>query len=189
MNNLKIGVRLGLGFAIIVMLMLVIGVYSITKMSQVDHLVGVLVEDKYPKTVMLNDMKSNLNVIARALRNLILLDDKEEIKKETQRIIDARELIGKRLEELTKVVRSDTGKGFLKDVVEARTAYVESQKTIIALIEANDKEKARTELFTTVRKTQSAYFAAIDKMIEYQSKEMEKLERTQTTASCRPEVS
>ena len=173
MNDLKIGVRLGLGFAIIVMLMLVIGGYSITKMSQIDHQVTVLVKDKYPKTLMLNDMKSNLNVIARALRNLILLDDKEEIKKETQRIVDAREQLGKKMEELTKIVRSDTGKGLLKDVVEARAAYIESQKTIVGLIEANDKEKARTELFTRVRKTQSAYFAALDKMIEYQNKGVE----------------
>ncbi|MFZ4858214.1 MAG: methyl-accepting chemotaxis protein [Desulfuromonadaceae bacterium] len=174
MNNLKIGVRLGLGFAIIVLLMLVVGGYSITKMSQLDSLVTVLVEDKYPKTVMLNDMKSNINIVARALRNIIILDDKEEIKKENQRIIDARELIGKRIEELSKVVQGDTGKALLKEVIEARTAFLGSLKTIIDLIEANDKEKARTELLTTVRKTQSAYFTAIDKMIEYQSKEVEK---------------
>ncbi len=172
MKNLKIGVRLGLGFAILVMLMLVIGGYSITKMSHFDALVMTLVEDKYPKTVTLNDMKSNINIIARALRNLILLDDKEELKKETQRILDAREQLGKRIEELTKVARSDTGKALLKEIVDARTAYVGSQKIIIGLIETNDKEKARTELFTTVRKTQTAYFAAIDKMIEHQNKEV-----------------
>ena len=175
MKNLKIGVRLGLGFAIIVVLMLVIGGYSITKMTQLDSLVGTLVEDKYPKTVMLNDMKDNINVIARALRNLIIIDDKEDLKKETQRILDAREALGKRVEELTKVVLSDTGKVFLKEVVDARTAYVGSQKIIIGLIEANEKEKARTELLTNGRKTQSAYFAAIDKMIEYQSKEVVKV--------------
>lgn len=88
---------MALGFAIIVLLMLVVGAYSITKMNQLDRLVGNLVEDKYPKTVMLNDMKGNINVIARALRNLIIIDDKDELKKETQRILDARELLGKRV--------------------------------------------------------------------------------------------
>jgi methyl-accepting chemotaxis protein len=174
MKNLKIGVRLGLGFAIIVVLMLVVGGYSIIKINQLDTIVNSLVEDKYPKTVMLNEMKGNINVIARALRNLLLLDDKEEIRKETQRILDAREAIGSRVEQLAKVVRSDTGKAFLKELVDARSAYVGAQKTIIGLIEANDKENARKELFTTVRKSQTAYFTAIDKMIEYQSKEVEK---------------
>jgi len=178
MKNLKIGVRLGLGFAIIVALMLIVGGYSIIKINQLDTIVNSLVEDKYPKTVMLNEMKGNINVIARALRNLILLDDKEEIRKETQRILDAREAIGSRVEQLAKVVRSDTGKGFLKELVDARSAYVGAQKIIIGLIETNDKENARKELFTNVRKTQTAYFAAIDKMIEYQSKEVEKAGKT-----------
>jgi methyl-accepting chemotaxis protein len=178
MKNLKIGVRLGLGFAIIVALMLIVGGYSIIKMNQLDKVVFSLVEDKYPKTVTLNEMKGNINVIARALRNLILLDDKEEIRKETQRILDAREAIGSRVEQLAKVVRSDTGKAFLKELVDARSVYVGAQKNIIGLIEANDKENARKELFTNVRKSQTAYFTAIDKMIEYQSKEVEKAGKT-----------
>jgi methyl-accepting chemotaxis protein len=164
-----------LGFAIIVLLMLVVGGYSINKMNQLDTLIGSLVEDKYPKTVMLNDIKSNINIVARALRNQIILDDKDEIKKETQRILAANEAIGKRVEELTKIVRSDTGKGYLKEVLDARTAYSGSQKVITGLIEANEKEKARGELLTTVRKTQAAYFTAIDKMSEYQSKEVERV--------------
>jgi methyl-accepting chemotaxis protein len=174
MNNLKIGFRLGLGFLTVVLLMLVVGGYSINKMNQLDTIVNSLVEDKYPKTVMLNEMKGNINVIARALRNLLIIDDKEESKKETQRILDAREAIGSRVEQLAKIVRSDTGKSLLKELVDARTTYLGAQKVIIGLIESNDKENARKELLTTVRKTQSAYFAAIDKMIEYQGKEVER---------------
>ena len=174
-SDFRIGVRLGLGFTVIVLLMLVVGGYSINKMNQLDTLVSSLVEDKYPKTVMLNDMKGNINIIARALRNLIISDDKEDNRKEVQRITDAREIIGKRLEELVKTVQSDTGKSLLKEVVDTRTAYDASQKTIIGLIEANEKDKARTDILTNVRKSQTAYFSAIEKMIEYQGKEVEKV--------------
>ena len=174
-SDFRIGVRLGLGFTVIVLLMLVVGGYSINKMDQLDTLISSLVEDKYPKTVMLNDMKGNINIIARALRNLIISDDKEDNRKEIQRITDAREIISKRLEELVKTVQSDTGKSLLKEVVDTRTAYDASQKTIIGLIEANEKDKARTDILTNVRKSQTAYFSAIEKMIEYQGKEVEKV--------------
>ena len=173
MKNLKIGVRLGLGFTIIMLLMLIVGGYSISKMSQLDRLINDLVKDKFPKTVMLNDMKNNINLSARALRNLIILDEKDESRKEIQRISDAKEAIDKRLEELTKVVRSDTGKAFLKEVVDARIAYLASQKIVLGLIDGNEKEKARAELLTNVRKAQTAYFTAIDKMIEDQGKKVE----------------
>ena len=175
MKNLKIGVRLGLGFAVILLLMLVIGGYSINKMQQLDTLVEGLVTDKYPKTVMLNEIKGNLNIVARALRNMIIDDNKEEIMKEKQRILDAREVVGKRLDELAKIVHSDSGKELLKEVVDSRAVYITSQKTVLGLIESNDKEKARTELMTSVRKSQTAYFAAIDKMIDYQGKEVERV--------------
>jgi methyl-accepting chemotaxis protein len=171
-SNMKVGTRLRLGFAVIVILMLIQGLNSIRTMNQIDNMVTDIVEDKYPKTVVLNEMKSNINIIARALRNLIIADDRETVKAEEKRIVDAREAIGKSIDELTKVVRSDAGKAMLKEVVDARSAYVVSQKTVMGMIEANEKEKARTELLTGVRKTQSAYFAAIDKMIEYQTKEV-----------------
>jgi len=182
LSNLKVGVRLGFGFTIIIILMLVLGANSIRTMNRLDTMVHDLTEDKYPKTVMLNEMKGNINVIARALRNMIISDDKELIKAEAQRIEVARTAIGKSLDELTKVVRSDAGKTLLKELVDARTAYISSQKTILGLIEANEREKARTELLTNVRKTQAAYFAAIDKMIEYQSKEVEKVGKNASSA-------
>jgi len=173
MKNLKIGVRLGLGFTIIMVLMLIIGGYSISKMSQLDTLVGDLVKDKFPKTVILNDMKNNINIAARALRNMLIQDDKDENRKEIQRIADVKGSLDKSIEELTKIVRSDSGKAFLKELVDARIAYLSSQKTVIELIDANDKEKARSELLTNVRKTQTTYFTAIDKMIDDQGKRVE----------------
>jgi methyl-accepting chemotaxis protein len=175
MRNLKIGVRLGFGFAIVVLLILVIGGYSITKMHQLDTLIGGLIDDKFPKTVMLNDMEGDISDISRSLRNLVILDDKEEIKKETQLIVNARESIAKRVEDLTKVVQSDTGKAMLKEVLDTRSLFVAQQKVVIGLIEANDKDKARTELLANGRKTETAYLAAIDKMIQFQSKEVEKV--------------
>lgn len=174
-SNMKIGVRLGLAFAAIAVLLMVVGGYSISRMSVMDEKIGSLIEDKWPKTVMLNEIKGQVNVIARAIRNMVITNDPEEAKKESKRVVDAREAIGKRLDELSKVVKSDTGKGYLKAVVDGRVAYVESQKFVIGLIEAGDKEKAGKELMTSVRKTQSAYLDAIDKMIEYQSKEVEKV--------------
>ncbi|MEI7816104.1 MAG: methyl-accepting chemotaxis protein [Desulfuromonadales bacterium] len=173
-SNIKIGVRLGLAFAVIVFLMMIVGGYAISRMTAMNEKVDSLTDDKWPKTVMLNDTKGQLNIIARALRNAVIISDTEETSKEIKRVIEAREVINKRLEELNKVVRSDTGKALLKEIVDARFKYLESQKTVIVLIEGGDKEKAGKELMTSVRKTQSAYFEKLDKMIEYQSKEMDK---------------
>ena len=169
MNNLKIGTRLGLAFSAVLLCLLVIGGISIAKLNTLDHQITTIAEDKYPKVLMLHEIKDHLSIIARALRNMLLLDNKDDIAKEAKRVTDSRDSIGKVFEQLQKVVASDSGKALLKDVLEKRTAYVQAYTIVAKLIEDGEKEKATTELMTTVRKAQASYFEALDKMILHQS--------------------
>lgn len=173
MNNLKIGTRLTMVFSMILVCMFIIGGLSITKLSNLDHEINNLAQDKYPKVIMLQQIKDHLSVIARSLRNMILLESKEDAAKEAKRVVDARDAIADIFQRLESVVNSDTGKSLLKDVLEKRSAYVNSYMAVLKLIEEGDKKNATKELLTTVRKTQSAYFTSLDKMVEYQSKGVE----------------
>lgn len=175
MSNLKISVRLGAAFSIVILIMLIIGGLAISRLNTLDKNINLLVTDKYPKVIMLEDVKSHLSVIARSIRNMLLVDTPEESKKEAKRVTDARDAIGKIFGELEKIVQSDTGKAQLKTVMDARANYVQAYMVVIKLIEDGEKEKARTELLTSVRKVQSIYFDALDKMIEHQSKEVERV--------------
>ncbi len=175
MKNLKIGMRLGIGFAVISLFLLIIGAYSIVKLNQLDTEITKLVEDKYPKAVMLNDIRNQINIVARAVRNMIILDDKEETKRSMKMIADAREAVNKDLEKLGKVVRSDTGKAALKELTDARAAYLTDQKTVISHLEAGERDKARDVIAASLRKTQASYLDAINKMLEHQNKEVEKV--------------
>ncbi|ACH37821.1 methyl-accepting chemotaxis sensory transducer, class 40H [Citrifermentans bemidjiense Bem] len=172
-SGMRLSVRLGIAFAVILVLMTVVGGYAINRMQVFDEKIGLMIEDKWPKTVMLNEAKSQANVIARAMRNMILNEDPVEVQKEKKRIEEARAAIGKLFEELKKIVSSENGKKLFATVVENRAQYVESQKMVIGLIESGNKAQASKELMTSVRKTQTAYFTAIDKMLEHQQKELE----------------
>ena len=174
-SNMKIGTRLGLAFSLIILLMLIIGTISFVRIGVLHDEVDELVEDKFPKVVMLEDIKDNLNITARALRNMVILDDAKEIDKEAKRITESREEINKIFGEMDKVVKSDKGKELLKAVTDARAAYLPAYSSVMKLIEANDKEGARKELLTTVRTTQGAYFKALDAMIHHQEEGVKKV--------------
>jgi hypothetical protein len=49
-----------------------------------------MVRDKFPKTVWANEIVDNVNVIARALRNVLLLKNPDAASKELDRVIEAR---------------------------------------------------------------------------------------------------
>lgn len=172
-SGMRLGVRLGIAFAVMVVLMTIVGGYAINRMHAFDKKIELMINDKWPKTVMLNEAKSQANVIARAMRNMILNEDPAEVLKEAKRIEDARVAIGKQLDELKKIVQSENGKKLFATVVEGRVQYVESQKLVIGLIESGNKAQASKELMTSVRKSQTAYFTAIEKMLEHQQKELE----------------
>lgn len=173
LKNLKIGVRLGLGFTVVVVMMLVVGGFSISKTNQLATMIGSLVEDNFHKTVTIYDIKGKINDVGRSLRNMAISDDKEIHEKEVRNIKEIRVATVKLFEELTKIVRNDTEKTLLKEIVDARSKFVESQKLVMGLVEAGEGEKARFELLTSASKTQAAYFTTIDKMIEYQSSEFQ----------------
>ena len=183
LKNLKIGVRLGLGFTVVVVLMLVIGGFSISKTNQLATMIGSLVEDNFHKTVTIYAIKGKINDVGRSLRNMVISDDKEEHEKEVRNIKEIRVATVKLFEELTTIVRNDTEKTLLKEIVDARSKFVESQKLVMGLVEAGEGEKARFELLTSASKTQAAYFTTIDKMIEYQSSEFQRVGRESDEAA------
>ena len=175
MGNLKISVRLGAAFSVVILIMLIVGGLAISRLNTLNKNINLLVVDKYPKVIMLEDVKNHLSVIARSIRNMIIVDTQEEAKKESLRVTDARDAIGKIYGELEKTVLSDIGKAQLKAVTDAREKYVQAYMSVIKLIEDGEKEKAGKELLTSVRKVQTIYFNELEKMIEHQSNEVERV--------------
>ncbi|KAF0215074.1 MAG: methyl-accepting chemotaxis [Geobacteraceae bacterium] len=173
-KNMKIGLRLGVGFGVVVTLMIVMGIFATTRLAELNKEIDRVVNDRWPKTVLANDINDNINVVARALRNTIILDDQSEVQKEMKRIVEARESNAKYLAELDKTVKSADGKALLKTIGEAQTNYLEAQAHVIKLIESGNKEQAGKELITRVRPVQSAYFKAVENLISFQGKLMDK---------------
>src|SRR5690606_4492952 len=172
-KNMKIGLRLGLGFGLLVALMLTIAVIGITRLAGLNAEVDVLAHDRYPKTVWANTIIDSVNLVARATRNVLLTDDPRVIKEERDRVEAARKVIGENLAQLEKTVRSEKGKALLRDMVENRGKYVDAVYTLLDMAAAGQREQATTYLLTEVRDKQSAYLAAIGRLIEFQNGQME----------------
>ncbi|BCS53145.1 methyl-accepting chemotaxis protein [Geobacter sp. SVR] len=173
-SNVKIGIRLGAGFGIVLLFMVTMGIYSILRLSSINQEIQKVTDDRWPKVRALAELKDNANIIARAMRNMVLLSDPAEDQKEKKRILEARDVIGKRIEDLGKTVESTEGKAMMAKLQEKRVEYIKSQNLVIELTEKNKDDEAKIELFGSVRKSQGEYFAAIDELIAYQGKSMDK---------------
>ena len=85
-KNLKIGVRLGVGFGLVVALMIALGVVGILRVAELNAKIDYLTNDLYPKSLRTNAIINGVDEDARSLRNIMLADSEEERNNQKSRI-------------------------------------------------------------------------------------------------------
>ncbi|CAG0123421.1 Methyl-accepting chemotaxis protein II [Rhodocyclaceae bacterium] len=173
--NMKVGTRLALGFGSVIVLLAIIAGISIKDMSSLETDVNDMVNDKMTKVKMMSVVVENINMIARSMRNALLVDakDRAAIQKEVDRVYESRKNIKDTLEKVEKVVVKPEGKEMLKAIFEARTKFVAAQDKFLELLKEGRHEEAKVFLMNEVRQPQLAYMDAINKLTEFQVRMME----------------
>ena len=172
-NNLKIGVRLGIGFGITLILLIAVTVIGYTRISSLNDSIDKLVNDRFPKTVQANDIVDAINTVARLLRNAYIYTGAEQ-QKTLDGIPAQRKVISDNLEKLEKTIKSDKGKEIMGRLKTARTAYVVDQDKFLQLLKEGKRDEIVVLMQTGLRKTQADYLAGINELIKFQTDIMEK---------------
>ena len=149
--------------------MLLVGGYAILSIKQLKSEIGLLVEDRMVKVEQANLIIDNVNIIARALRNIIIDEDKGHQADELKRIADARKTAGELFETLSKTIKSEKGIAIVKQGAELRAIYVRSSEAYMDLIKTGQVDQAKKLLLTDVRESQGNYLKGINEIITFQT--------------------
>ncbi|NNM81739.1 MAG: methyl-accepting chemotaxis protein, partial [Burkholderiales bacterium] len=168
---MKVSMRLGIGFGLVILLLIATAMVGIRSLSSLNSEIGNLVNDKYPKTVWANEVIESINVISQSMRNSLIVDKKDAMK-EIDRIDPERKKILENLDKLQKTITTEEGKARLKSVTDARAAYVHSQEAFIELVKQGQIEEARIFLLSEVRSLQESYVSTVLKLNDYQGQLM-----------------
>ena len=162
--NMKVGTRLGLGFFLVIFAGLVVALFGRLQLGAIEAQVTTLIDDRMVKVELVNDVKNNLNIVARAVRNLALLNDVPAMEVEKQRIIEARAKNTELLKTLDLAIKSDKGRDLLKKINDVRGPYNASTDKAVALGLANQDAEARDTLLRENRPLQATYFKVLDEL-------------------------
>ena len=168
-KNIKIGMRLSLGFGVLLILMSVVGGYGIMQIKELNNEINVLVNDRMVKVEQSNQIVDNLNVIARALRNIVIDENKSVQASELQRIADSRKLIGEIFDDLKSTIKSEKGIAFLRKSIDSRQTYIPVTEKYMELVKTGQVDAAKKILLTEVRQVQSNYFKSVEELISFQT--------------------
>src|SRR4051812_42262255 len=90
-SNLKIGVRLGLGFGMVLTLMMALALIGVFRMAQIEKSLETIVGENNSKIKAIGEMRQDVMIVSVAVRNMALLTGEDQIKDEADRIADARD--------------------------------------------------------------------------------------------------
>jgi methyl-accepting chemotaxis protein len=168
-KNMKIGMRLGVGFAVIAVLLIIVSVVSLTRMSAIGNTVHLLASDRMPKVMMANAVIDDINVVAQAMRNMLILERRDDILKEEEKIKQAGASVTKTLDDLSKILGTEKGKELHGQIVELRRTYAAPQTEFRKLVLEGKKREATDTLVNSVRAPQEAYTNKVEELVKYVS--------------------
>jgi methyl-accepting chemotaxis protein len=167
--KLGLGTRLGLGFGLILVLLAVVAYFGISRLAAINTALDDIVHNKNPKVELANDMQDQVNIIARAVRNIALSDDANFMKQEKERIDKSRGKFAANYAKLQETVVSKDGKDILNRIKWSQGATDPLVDKALALGLAHKNGEAAQVLFNEVRQPQARLLADLESLVGYQT--------------------
>ena len=168
-KNMKIGMRLGLGFGLVLVLLSVMAFMGLTRMASLKNNLDFVVQENNVKIAQANGMRGQVNIMARSIRNMVLLSkNPQAMLKEKEKIIEARNKYGEMRDKLVKLIKTEAAKKIANDINEAQSNTKPLVDKAMELVEAGKLEEAGAFIVGDIRTAQLKWFDAIQAMIERQ---------------------
>jgi methyl-accepting chemotaxis protein len=172
-RDLKIGMRLGLGFAVLIGMLVIVSTLGIIRLHAVDDDIDVILHNRYHKVVLAHEIENQVNRKLRARRTVLIASEPALVASELAKADDATAAIFKAVEELKATVRSDQGKAAMAAMQEARANFLKYDRELEALIRAGKLDEARAYLIKDILPAQAPFLAAIEAFAKSQADSME----------------
>jgi methyl-accepting chemotaxis protein len=165
---MKISTRLILGFGMLVLLIAFMGGMSLIKLVTVEDTVHRMTDERMPRVAMLNEVKDHVSQIGMSLRNMSIMSDPSDIKKQEETVLLHRKTTGELVDKLKAQIKTEKGTALLGKIADARGGYVSGQTKYIELVNGGKVDEAKPFLLSMVRPAQLAYVGAIEELIRFQ---------------------
>ncbi|SEO29917.1 methyl-accepting chemotaxis protein [Duganella sp. CF517] len=171
-SNMKVAVRLSLGFGAVVLLLLVLSAVSMMRMASMDHDMDLIMNDRYPKVVLANEAATRTLDNARQVRSMLLTTNEDEREKYKAAAEANRVKVSDALGKLDKLINSDKGRALFKEITDRNAVLNPAYNELYNLIK-NDPKKALDYLKEDFVVINSAYLGALENLVKFQNELMD----------------
>src|SRR5258708_6224237 len=169
--NLRIGTRLGLGFGVLLALILAVAGLSQYAQQSVGEVTDQITQRDFIKTeILYGIMLTNQEAVAQT-NKMLQLTEVGEVK----RIVDgwSSAPTNDKYKQLTELTKSPAGKAMLADLIEVRKVYSPIRAKTIGLLVEGKREEAAKFWNNEGLPALAAYRTQLQKMLKYQKEQVE----------------
>ncbi|MBI5485621.1 MAG: methyl-accepting chemotaxis protein, partial [Deltaproteobacteria bacterium] len=170
-NNMKIGKRMGLGFGLLLLIMLVLVWEGYSGMSGIQKNLTRIVTVNNVRVDLLSDVNNDLNQIFINIRNIILNNNTEKQREYQQRIVKFREDYAPKLKKIEEMTSKDDKKAheLISKTKEAIAVAAQLNTKVIEMALAGKDADASAMLSKEAAPAGRKISEEIEKLIEHNS--------------------
>jgi len=181
MNNLKIGIRLGLAFGLVLLITALIAVIGVWRLGTLNATSQEIATTEMERSSLAQQWAANVNVqwvrAASALKTSDPAYD-EALQKDMAVTTKITVEIQKKLEAL---IQDDKGKQLLADIAKSRTIYVDARAALLVKKKAGEDVSAAVD--RDVRPLAENYLKSLDKIAEHSNTLLAQVEAKTTSVT------
>lgn len=167
--HLKLGQRLALSYGIVIALLIGVAFAGLGALIELSHTTEDALKDKYPKTILVNQLINNLETIARAMRNTLFLNEAQQIQDQLLEINLTKIQMAASLASLKKSVNDAQGAQIIREIEIVHSAYIVNQEDFVSLVAGNRMGEAKNLLLVDLHPYQIQYFNFLHALNRHQS--------------------
>ncbi len=168
--NLKIGVRLGLGFGLVLLLLITVMGTGVVRLSSMGEITSRIVDKDWVKAELANSVERGASNNLRRNLEMLVLTDPAQIARAKEHIETNRKLVSESLDRLEPLLYVPEGKAMFARIKTARGVYVASFGRVAKLLEEGKREEATRIVVAETLPAADALFAHIGELVNLQKK-------------------
>jgi methyl-accepting chemotaxis protein len=147
---------------------------GISRMEAMNKATVEITDDAYPKVAVAKDLIRDAVDMPRQMRGMLLTSDEAENERYRKQIEQLRAEATARIDELTKLVASESGKKLLKQIADKHAALEPTYAQFYALIRS-DRQRAAEFVSKDIMPANREFSEAVNELAKHQSDKMKKL--------------
>jgi methyl-accepting chemotaxis protein len=172
-QNLRIGTRLGLAFAVLVALLMSLALISMNQLARVAKDTDLIAHDRLTKISLAQTIENEVNRQSRAIRTALIASDAKVVAAELEKIKDSAPRVAEAVSKLQATIDTTEGRQALDQLIKTRQIFKDHELQLIELIQAQRIDEGRQYLVNQMLKPQTDYLLSVEAFAETEKKEIE----------------